>query len=141
MDLIDYMGRFGSLSNKVQTPSDIRLGHYLIQVSFHNGSLCNGDELLSADVVAYHHGQHSQQFLLADLVISIKIIHSECKVELFHPCVQLVLFCALLYGSEVSQNPDKVFEVNFIFITTSAFKEECMDNSITKRIDGKFWNS
>ena len=113
----------------------------LVEVRLVDGSLRDGYELLGADVVAHHHGQHGQQLLLADLVVAVQVVHSERKVKLLHPRVQLVLLSTLLDGPKVSQHPDKVLEVNLVFVSAATLKEESMNNSVPKGIDGQLGDS
>ena len=113
----------------------------LVQVGLHDSPLRDGDQLLSGDVAPHHHGQHRQQLLLADLVIAVKIVHPEREVELLHPGVELVLFGALLDWAEVGEDPDKILEVHLVLISASALKKECMDNSVTERVDGELRDS
>merc|ERR1711899_510208 len=71
----------------VDCVSDLFAGFYqviLVEVRLVDGSLRDGYELLGADVVAHHHGQHGQQLLLADLVVAVQVVHSERKVKLLH---------------------------------------------------------
>jgi len=109
----------------------------LVQVSFHNSPLGNGYKLFSADIGSYHHCQHCQQLLLADLVVSIQVVHSECEVKFFHSRVQLVLFDTFLYWPEVSQDTNKVLEVHLVIISIFAFVEESVDNPIAQWVDGE----
>ena len=113
----------------------------LVEVRLVDGSLCDGYELLRADVVSHHHGQHGQQLLLADLVVAVQVVHPERKVKLLHPRVQLVLLSTLLDGPKVSQHPDKVLEVNLVFVSAAALKEESMNNSVPQGIDGQLGDS
>ena len=61
----------------------------LVEVRLVDGSLCDGYELLRADVVSHHHGQHGQQLLLADLVVAVQVVHSEGELEFVPLAVQL----------------------------------------------------
>ena len=114
---------------------------HLVQVGLHDCPLRDGDELLSGDVAPHHHGQHGQQLLLADLVITVQIIHPEREVELLHPGVELVLLGALLDWAEVGEDPDKILEVHLVLISASALKKECVDNSVTERVNGELGDS
>lgn len=109
----------------------------LILISLQNGPLCNGDELLSADVSTNHHRQNCQQLFLGDLIITIQVVHPECKVEFLHPGVQFVLFNIFLDWSEMSQNANKVLEVYFIIIAIFAFMEEGVDDPVPEGVDGE----
>ena len=109
---------------------------HLVQVGLHDCPLGDGDELLGGDVTPHHHGEHGQQLLLADLVIAVKVVHPEREVELLHSGVELVLLSALLDWTEVGEDPDKILEVHLVLISASALKEECVDNSVTERVDG-----
>ena len=125
-----------SCDKNVQFSIDKRELYHLVEVGLHDRPLRDGDELLGGDVAPHHHGQHSKQLLLADLVVAVKIVHPEREVELLHSGVQLVLLSALLDWTEVGEDSDKILEVHLVLISASALKEECVDNSVTERVDG-----
>jgi len=109
----------------------------LVKVCLHDCSLRDGDELLGADVVPHHHGQHGQQLLLADLVVTVQVVHPEGEVELLHPGVELVLLRALLDWSEVGQDPGEVLEVHLVLVSIPALEEEGVNDPVTERVDGE----
>ena len=63
----------------------------MVRVGLDDRPLRDGEELLGLDVGPDHHGQHSKQLLLADVVITIQIIHPEREMELVIPRVQFIL--------------------------------------------------
>jgi len=131
----------------------------LVLVGLHDGPLGDGDQLLLADVGANHHGQHGQQLLLGDLVVTVQIVHPECKSEFFFPGVHLVLVGVFLDGSEVSQNVDEIAKVDdfldAVFVLTRAtwrrhpvlllgvaaigrrVPEKCVHDPIAQGVDGQ----
>merc|ERR1711997_299403 len=113
----------------------------LVHIGLLDGSLCDGDELFSADVVPDHHGQHCQQFLLADLVVPVQVVHPEGKVKLLHPSVELVLLRIFLNWSEMGEDTHEVLEVHFFLLLAAALEEEGMNNPVTKWVDSELRNA
>merc|ERR1711997_497287 len=113
----------------------------LVHIGLLDGSLCDGDELFSADVVPDHHGQHCKQFLLADLVVPVQVVHPEGKVKLLHPSVELVLLGIFLYWAEMGEDSHEVLKVDFFLLLAAALEEEGMDNPVTKWVDSELRNA
>ena len=72
----------------------------MVRVGLDDGPLRDGEELVGLDVGPHHHGEHRQQLLLADVVIPVQIIHTERKMELVIPRVQLILCRVSLHRSK-----------------------------------------
>lgn len=80
------------------------------------------------DVVSDHHLKDTQQFILGNLLIIIRVVHFEGEPEFPFPGIQLV-FLVLLHRSKVSQNFHELPEVQLVFRT--ALAEESVDNPLS----------
>ena len=85
---------------------------YLVSVRLHDGPLRDGEELLRLYVGPHHHGQHRQQLLLADVVVTIEVVHPESEVKLLLSGIEFVFRWVLLDRSEVRHHTYEVLTSN-----------------------------